>query len=553
MTDELREVLGKLKDVKRAGDGWMARCPAHDDRSPSLSVGVGSTGKLLLNCHAGCRFEAILDALDISWEPPDHRPEITYDYRDATGATVYQVVRMEPKSFRLRQPDGKGGWSWTIRGLTRVLYRLPELLASDPSATVYVVEGEKDADNVAGLGLTVTTIAGGSGGILPPDIAKHLTNREVVILPDHDEPGREFAQKIAKAITAFAQRVAILELPGLPPKGDVTDWLAMGGTREQLEALTAGCWPKVRVMEPVTVADWRTLMAHNAQPVTDAIPMPFHSWNRTCRDEGGGIGVAPGWFILLGGKPGTGKSVLALNIASVAMMAAVKTAYLSYEMSRNQLLTRLMAIASGCSVRKIERGQDYDAETFRQAIEVMEHHGLDRRLFMDPGRPARTLPLMVDLMRKTYEVHGCPLMIVDYLQLVGRSDHPQIFDQMRAVSESLTTAAADLNVTVVGLSQFKRAALDQRNESPGAEGLKGGSVDEDGDQVTLLDYSKANRDTPSSMTLDFILDKNRHGPQIRFPIRFDYQTLQAKELASMDTAMQKIREKKHATYRDERD
>src|SRR4030095_16983762 len=73
----------------------------------------------------------------------------TYDYTDEAGKLLFQCVRYQPKDFRQRQPDGKGGWIWNLEGVRRVLYRLPEVLKSK---TVCVAEGEKDCDNLCALG-----------------------------------------------------------------------------------------------------------------------------------------------------------------------------------------------------------------------------------------------------------------------------------------------------------------------------------------------------------------------------------------------------------------
>jgi len=159
----------------------------------------------------------------------------TYDYRTADGELQFQVLRYEPKTFRQRRPDGNG-WAWSVKGIEQVPYRLPELLAQ-ADATVYVVEGEKDADNMAQIGLVATCNAGGAGKWHNTH-AKHLKGRHVVILPDQDKAGRDHAQKVAKTLDGIAEIVSILELPGLPGKGDVTDWLNAGGTAEQLMELT---------------------------------------------------------------------------------------------------------------------------------------------------------------------------------------------------------------------------------------------------------------------------------------------------------------------------
>jgi hypothetical protein len=165
--------LEGLEGVKRSGDGWTARCPSHEDRHPSLSVGVGADGRVLLKCHAGCTTEAIVDAhprgLTIAdlFERQDNggrRIVATYDYRDEEGTLLSQAVRYEPKDFSQRRPDGNGDWIWNVEGVRRVPYRLPELIAAvEAGGTVYVAEGEKDADALAKAGVVATTSPMGAG------------------------------------------------------------------------------------------------------------------------------------------------------------------------------------------------------------------------------------------------------------------------------------------------------------------------------------------------------------------------------------------------------
>jgi hypothetical protein len=153
---------GKWNAVKSTG---KAKCPAHDDREPSLSVS-DENGFPLVKCHAGCSQEAVVGALremglwttPPTWEMPSNGVArglngtaqraiaATYDYCDEQGTVVFQTVRFEPKTFRQRRPDGHGGWSWSLDGVRLVLYRLPELLAAGRGEPVYITEGEKDAD-----------------------------------------------------------------------------------------------------------------------------------------------------------------------------------------------------------------------------------------------------------------------------------------------------------------------------------------------------------------------------------------------------------------------
>lgn len=157
----------------------------------------------------------------------------TYDYVDEHGELRYQVCRMEPKSFRQRRPDG-GGWSWSVKGVEPLPYRLPDMLAK-PNATVLIVEGEKDVDRLHGMGLTATCNSGGAGK-WPPSLAPHFKGRRVVVLPDSDDAGRKHADVVGAALTETAESVRVMTLPGLPPKGDVSDWLDAGNTKADLIA-----------------------------------------------------------------------------------------------------------------------------------------------------------------------------------------------------------------------------------------------------------------------------------------------------------------------------
>jgi hypothetical protein len=159
---------------------------------------------------------------DVDEPPAKARIVKTYDYTDASGALLYQVCRLEPKSFRQRRPDGKDGWIWDV-GEKRVPYRLGELLKF-PDATVFFCEGEKDADNVAAaVNQCTTTIASGKW---TPDCVAPLAGRDVCIIEDHDSAGRKRSADAVKHLHGVAKSVRIVRLPGLNDEiNDATKWL----------------------------------------------------------------------------------------------------------------------------------------------------------------------------------------------------------------------------------------------------------------------------------------------------------------------------------------
>ena len=176
----------------------------------------------------------------------------TYNYADEDGELIFRVERLEPKSFRQSRPDGRGGWVYNLEGVRRVPYRARELVHSVANGlTVVIVEGEKDADRVADLGLSATTFAGGASG-WREDYGEWFIDANVVVIPDKDPPGAKYAAMIAQSLVGLARSVRILELPKLPPKGDVSDWLDAGGRAAELESLIAEspAWEPIDSLPP---------------------------------------------------------------------------------------------------------------------------------------------------------------------------------------------------------------------------------------------------------------------------------------------------------------
>ena len=243
----------------RTGNNYVACCPVHEadghDHTPSLSVKAGDKVAVIVCCYAGCKSADIFSALGIDTGKSGKagigkagggkRIVATYTYHDASGAAVFEKVRFEPKDFRIRHRDASGAFVYQIpRSVEPPLYRLPTLLkAIAAGEPVYVVEGEKDADRLATDGLCATTnFDGAAKGSQRPkwrgSYTTALAGADVVLVPDNDEPGRAHMQHIAAALAGTAL-VRWLELPGLPDKGDVSDWLAYGHTVDELKALAA--------------------------------------------------------------------------------------------------------------------------------------------------------------------------------------------------------------------------------------------------------------------------------------------------------------------------
>lgn len=314
----LYQFLGLLQDVKQEKDSqYKAMCPGHADKKQSLSI-KEADGKILLNCFAMCQLDDILEPLNLEskdlflnghkLKAESRVIETVYRYTDANGKP-FETVRFNPKDFAQRQPDGKGGYLWNLNGIVPTLYHQDKLAkAIENNAGIFIVEGEKDADNQWRAGLIATTNPMGAGK-WRDSYSETLRGADLIIIPDRDQPGQKHAQQVAQSCYGKAKRIRVLELPGTGK--DLTDWLEAGGNREQLDSLAAAC------------PDWQpeTQTSRDAYPNTN-----LDSVLKRCKEyfylpESGPLEVElgaiaanmlpgdPVWLLLVG-PPGYGKTEL---------------------------------------------------------------------------------------------------------------------------------------------------------------------------------------------------------------------------------------------------
>ena len=258
--------LARFETVKKAGNQFMVRCPAHADQGPSLAIKDGREG-ILLHCHAGCSTENVLSALNLT--APDLFPDkisststsrtiiATYDYQDEDSRMLFQVLRYSPKGFAQRRPNGQD-WIYNLQGVRRVLYRLPELLGQK---AILWVEGEKDADAAWKIGIPATCKSGGAGGWEQSYVEqlKRQGVERLAIIPDNDAAGREHAATVARACHEAGLGIRLVELPWVPPGGDLSDYLQAGHGKDDVlglvRAAPVGVLLDVRAEPSVKVFD----------------------------------------------------------------------------------------------------------------------------------------------------------------------------------------------------------------------------------------------------------------------------------------------------------
>lgn len=236
--------LAAALGAKRAGNEYRVNCWVHPDTKQHVSIADGDNGPVF-HCHHGCSQGDLVEGLRRLglWPTPESPPNerrivATYDYTDEHGVVLFQTVRYDPKDFRQRRPDGQGGWVWNLHGVTRVPYRLPQLVNADPTKTVFLMEGEKAVDAAASRGMVATCSPMGAGK-WRDEYDHWFAGRDVVIFPDNDAPGRAHAEDVARHLRPVARSVQTVELPGLPAKGDAFDWFAAGHDAAELRAFVS--------------------------------------------------------------------------------------------------------------------------------------------------------------------------------------------------------------------------------------------------------------------------------------------------------------------------
>lgn len=450
--------------------------PGHSksDRGMTVKDEPGAPDDVLIHSFNGdtgtCL--AVKDTLrDAGILPPrshgnDNGPRETghYEYVDRDGIVLYRTVRIEQpghkKRFQAQRPDGRGGWANGIKGIPRVLYRLPDLaqaisrasLRDEPMPTIYLVEGERKADKLASWGLLATACAFGAQGGWKREFAEELAGCTVVILPDNDDEGRAFAERAAKDIEACRGSAHIVELPDLPDKGDIIDWTGSADDLRRLvdEAIKG---PDIEPLSIDDTADW------------DGLKIPPRRW------------LVEGWLpigeaALLTGAGSVGKSLLSQQLgvtiaAGQPFMGVacerVVSLYITCEDGKDEVQRRHAAIAAmlnspiprgACLVKSWKGELDLELATF----------DAERRL-----KPT----MRFKRLRATALAVGARLIILDNTSHLFGGDE-NVKREVAAFANLLNGLAAEIDGVVLLLGHPNKTGLNKPGEGDGNQ--FGGSV-----------------------------------------------------------------------------
>ena len=367
----LENVLQKLEakgcPAKQRGSGWQSRCPAHEDKTPSLSITESADGKVLFHCHAGCQITEIMAAVGLTYNDiflPDplranNKQQKEYIYYNENSERLYRVVKYLDqdgnKTFRQQAAIGDS-WAHTMGQTRRVLYYLPRVRAAiDLGRTIWIVEGEKDVENLSfQTGAIATCNPGGAdpgtGGKFTAEMVDQLRGaRRISIIIDNDLPGERHARYLAEQLASKTVQVTVWRSP---THKDISDHLAAGHGLADLEALYDSMepngWLHIEPLEDITQAPNPDENGWQLQSLDQWLDGTYEETIPTILERNDGHSLFySGKINSIFGESGSGKTWVLMIALAQAITRGENTAYIDFEDRPTTLVTRLRILGIG--------------------------------------------------------------------------------------------------------------------------------------------------------------------------------------------------------------
>ena len=468
-------------DIKRDGaaNRYKCLCPFHAEKTASFTIyaeenrfhcfGCGADGTVI-DLYAHRRGISIAEAMrelsrrrdngtvgksehkpnGAQHEETSRRREVAaYDYHNATGELVYQVVRFEPKDFRqCRIVDGRRVWN--MEGVERLPYRLPELLSSSP-LSVWICEGEKDVETLRAINQTATTNPGGAGKWLPA-FSQYLRGQCVYIVPDNDEAGQKHAQAVLKSLEGIVEWAKWLELPrpweGKPVK-DITDLRQACESNEAFSDILEVLQRGARLIERGVESEFRTVAELEELYAAEAINFCENSLDLTKWLPS--INVRPlGPGALLGVVAGTGSLKTASIFNILRCNPNLRAAMFQLELTGPDTFERVAAMDTGYTIAQIQ-------DIYRAGERIDWRPGKRGFKNLIVCNRSITIGELDEKIARASAKLGCTpqLVIVDYLQLI-RGPARTRYERLSDACEMCRQLANKHHAVVVIVSQTSR-------------------------------------------------------------------------------------------------
>jgi hypothetical protein len=472
----------RLPKMPQRGSRWRTACPIHQGARDSFAVDP-FTG--LWTCHSACDRGGSVADLEMELQRCDFatakraieqivgRPQANgngnartvvayYEYKSEQGAPLFRVVRTEPKGFYQQRFEG-GQWVSGLGQTRRVLYRLPDLLGPNAAhVQLFVAEGERDVDALRSQGFVATCNAGGAGK-WKAEYSDALTGRNVVILPDADEPGRKHATAVATALMGKAASIRIVELPGAK---DAAEWFEGRHTADELRALVEAApqWSpprKERAVQRPAPQPRRPSRILTGKSCLDTWGEPVKRIEWTIQDL-----LPKGGLYMLCDREKGGKSYLAIQVAlAVTRGQPVFPNRDSFEPDKPGRVHYF----------DLEMDDETWKSRIRELCDTPERLMFLQR-FTELGRLSETaIPELEDLLDR----EPCDLLVIDTLASVGKASAAKvdIFSAQYQELAQLRDLAHRRGITVLVVHHTSKALTPNVFDSIGGSRGRGAATD----------------------------------------------------------------------------
>jgi 5S rRNA maturation endonuclease (ribonuclease M5) len=558
-------LVKKGLEFKKVGNEFVALCPFHREKSPSFHVNPEYNTFHCFGCNCGgsvidfvmmqdrisvgeamqllagenskpyqakpaarneSQFDPFADlapetkvSLNATSEPAKASSIVaTYDYVDENGKLIYQAVRMDPKDFRQRRPDGNGGWIWNLKNIQRVIYKLPKVLKA---STVWIVEGEKDVENLITLGLTATTNVGGAGK-WSDAYSMLLKGKQVVVCPDNDEAGEKHREMVMNSVGEYAKSVRLVKIP--EQYKDVSDLIEAIGREKAIETLqglfdaavelVGGIQLPVRSIEE-TEHDY----AEYAIQTKNGGVLDFGKWLPTL-----GRCIRPlvaGDFGVLIADTGVGKTALLQNLC---IQSGLETLFFEMELTKPTIFERFAQLATGI--------KGPDIETIYQGGGRVEWRNDPRlnKIFICDRSKLTTEEIEKIIIKSELKIGAKPkLVVIDYIQLI-KGKGASRYERFSDIAENLKVIAKATGTVIFAASQVSRKGDGDTHEIFLHDAKDSGSIENSAGLIL-----GAWRDEKDSQIMILkVLKCTKGKPGARVPLLFEGEKMTIREKPKID-------------------
>lgn len=531
-------------EFRQSGSSLVAKCPFHEDGNPSLSLNekdgvffchacqakgsVIDAWALFQGCSATDALEQIqkhLGGVREVQEKPIHKAKeapptppngkkivATYDYTDEEGKLLFQVVRFDPKDFRQRHPDGDG-WKWGLNGTRRVIYKLPEVIASE---SVFFTEGEKDANTLMELGAVATTVPMGAGK-WDDSYNAAFKGKKVYIFPDNDEPGQQHANLVCQKLDAHAYGVYILKVP--KPHKDVTDWRNSLPSLNQFAKEVAELMRKAKAVAGADTLPIYSMVEMEQRYIEELNRPSRYTLNLGILAPSLGRAIRPiiaGEFVTVLADTGVGKTFILQNIAKNC--PEIPVLMFEMELPETLMFERFASMGSGAHPESVE-------SAYRQGKVIAWRNGIRlENVYVCPKSNLTVEDIHKYIVQSELKMGKMPgLVMIDYIGLI-RGKGGSRYERLSTIAEDLKTLAKETGTIVLTSSQVSR----KDSDSPDInlhDAKDSGSIENSSGLIL-----GAWRDVEDAQRIWIKILKNTKGrPGLKVPCRFNPENLQIHE------------------------